>query len=144
MDILVAPLIKTLKENDPANNLIDVERAYDVAKLAHVGQMRKSGEEYITHPVAVSQILAELGLNDVTIIASLLHDTIEDTPYSLAQLRLDFGDEIANLVDGVTKLDKLTYGPTAEAETVRKMVVALSLIHISEPTRQAEISYAVF
>ena len=108
MDILVAPLIKTLKENDPANNLIDVERAYDVAKLAHVGQMRKSGEEYITHPVAVSQILAELGLNDVTIIASLLHDTIEDTPYSLAQLRLDFGDEIANLVDGVTKLDKLT------------------------------------
>ena len=126
MDILVAPLIKTLKENDPANNLIDVERAYDVAKLAHVGQMRKSGEEYITHPVAVSQILAELGLNDVTIIASLLHDTIEDTPYSLAQLRLDFGDEIANLVDGVTKLDKLTYGPTAEAETVRKMVVAMS------------------
>ena len=126
MDILVAPLIKTLQENDPSNNLADVERAYEVAKLAHVGQMRKSGEEYITHPVAVSQILAELGLNDVTVIASLLHDTIEDTLYSLTQLRADFGDEIANLVDGVTKLDKLTYGPTAEAETVRKMVVAMS------------------
>ena len=93
MDILVAPLIQTLKENDPTSNLSDVERAYEVARLAHVGQMRKSGEEYITHPVAVSQILAELGLNDVTIIASLLHDTIEDTPYSLTQLRADFGDE---------------------------------------------------
>jgi GTP pyrophosphokinase len=76
--------------------------------------------------VAVTQILAELGLNEVTLIASLLHDTVEDTPYSLTQLRVDFGDEIANLVDGVTKLDKLTYGPTAEAETVRKMVIAMS------------------
>jgi GTP pyrophosphokinase len=74
----------------------------------------------------VTQILAELGLNEVTLIASLLHDTVEDTPYSLMQLRVDFGDEIANLVDGVTKLDKLTYGPTAEAETVRKMVIAMS------------------
>jgi GTP pyrophosphokinase len=74
----------------------------------------------------VTQILAELGLNEVTLIASLLHDTVEDTPYSLTQLRVDFGDEIANLVDGVTKLDKLTYGPTAEAETVRKMVIAMS------------------
>jgi GTP pyrophosphokinase len=74
----------------------------------------------------VSQILAELGLNTTTIVASLLHDTVEDTPYSLDQLRSDFGDEIANLVDGVTKLDKLTYGPTAEAETVRKMVIAMS------------------
>jgi GTP pyrophosphokinase len=71
-------------------------------------------------------ILAQLGLNETTIIASLLHDTVEDTPYSLEQLRADFGDEISSLVDGVTKLDKLTYGPTAEAETVRKMVIAMS------------------
>jgi len=126
MNALVAPLLGTLKENHPSSRLADVERAFEIAKTAHLGQMRKSGEEYITHPVAVSQILAELGLNDTTIIASLLHDTIEDTPYSLQQLRADFGDEIANLVDGVTKLDKLTYGPTAEAETVRKMVVAMS------------------
>jgi GTP pyrophosphokinase len=70
--------------------------------------------------------LAQLGLNTTTVVASLLHDTVEDTPYSLEQLRNDFGDEVANLVDGVTKLDKLTYGPTAEAETVRKMVIAMS------------------
>ena len=126
MDTLIAPLIGALKEHHPGANLAEVERAFEIARDAHTGQLRKSGEEYITHPVAVSQILAELGLNDTTIIASLLHDTVEDTPYSLEQLRSDFGDEIANLVDGVTKLDKLTYGPTAEAETVRKMVIAMS------------------
>lgn len=126
MDTLIAPLIGALKEHHPGANVTEVERAFEIARDAHTGQLRKSGEEYITHPVAVSQILAELGLNDTTIIASLLHDTVEDTPYSLEQLRSDFGDEIANLVDGVTKLDKLTYGPTAEAETVRKMVIAMS------------------
>ncbi|MFM2215466.1 MAG: hypothetical protein RJA88_835 [Actinomycetota bacterium] len=123
---LIAPLIGALKEHHPQANISEIERAFLVAENAHKGQLRKSGEEYITHPVAVTQILAELGLNETTLIASLLHDTVEDTPYSLDQLRSDFGDEIANLVDGVTKLDKLTYGPTAEAETVRKMVIAMS------------------
>ncbi|MEJ6607208.1 MAG: bifunctional (p)ppGpp synthetase/guanosine-3',5'-bis(diphosphate) 3'-pyrophosphohydrolase [Candidatus Planktophila sp.] len=126
MDSLVAPLIAKLKENHPDSRLDVVEQAYEIAKVAHLGQLRKSGEEYITHPVAVSEILAELGLTDTTIIASLLHDTAEDTSYGLARLKIDFGPEIADLVDGVTKLDKLTYGPTAEAETVRKMVVAMS------------------
>ena len=123
---LIAPLIGALKEHHPTADIAAIERAYLVAEKAHTGQLRKSGEEYITHPVAVTMILAELGLNETTLIASLLHDTVEDTPYSLEQLRVDFGDEIANLVDGVTKLDKLTYGPTAEAETVRKMVIAMS------------------
>ena len=123
---LIAPLIGALKEHHPSANIAEIERAYLIAENAHKGQLRKSGEEYITHPVAVTMILAELGLNETTLIASLLHDTVEDTPYSLDQLRTDFGDEIANLVDGVTKLDKLTYGPTAEAETVRKMVIAMS------------------
>ena len=123
---LIAPLIGALKEHHPQANIAEIERAFLIAENAHKGQLRKSGEEYITHPVAVTQILAELGLNETTLIASLLHDTVEDTPYSLDQLRSDFGDEIANLVDGVTKLDKLTYGPTAEAETVRKMVIAMS------------------
>ena len=123
---LIAPLIGALKEHHPAADIAEIERAYLVAEKAHKGQLRKSGDEYITHPIAVTQILAELGLNETTLIASLLHDTVEDTPYSLEQLRVDFGDEIANLVDGVTKLDKLTYGPTAEAETVRKMVIAMS------------------
>ena len=123
---LIAPVIGALKEHHPTADIAAIERAFLVAEKAHAGQLRKSGEDYITHPVAVTMILAELGLNETTLIASLLHDTVEDTPYSLDQLRADFGDEIANLVDGVTKLDKLTYGPTAEAETVRKMVIAMS------------------
>ena len=123
---LIAPLLDALKDNHPGANVSEVERAFTIAQSAHLGQLRKSGEDYITHPVAVTLILAELGLDETTIIASLLHDTVEDTPYSLEQLRTDFGDEIATLVDGVTKLDKLTYGPTAEAETVRKMVIAMS------------------
>ncbi|CAN2200363.1 SpoT Guanosine polyphosphate pyrophosphohydrolases/synthetases [Candidatus Nanopelagicaceae bacterium] len=123
---LIDPLIGSLKEHYDSVDVELLQRAFHVADQAHAGQLRKSGEEYITHPVAVSAILAELGLNTTTVVASLLHDTVEDTPYSLDQLRADFGDEIANLVDGVTKLDKLTYGPTAEAETVRKMVIAMS------------------
>jgi len=123
---LIDPLIGSLKEHYDSVDVELLQRAFHVANQAHTGQVRKSGEEYITHPVAVSEILAELGLNTTTVVASLLHDTVEDTPYSLEQLRADFGDEIANLVDGVTKLDKLTYGPTAEAETVRKMVIAMS------------------
>jgi GTP diphosphokinase / guanosine-3',5'-bis(diphosphate) 3'-diphosphatase len=126
VDTLIAPLISALKENHASVNAEEISRAYEVAKDAHHGQLRKSGEEYITHPVAVAEILANLGLNPATIIAALLHDTVEDTKYSLEQMRKDFGDEIANLVDGVTKLDKLMYGPTAEAETVRKMVIAMS------------------
>jgi GTP pyrophosphokinase len=126
MDTLIAPILSALKENHANAPLENVERAFLIAEKAHEGQLRNSGDRYITHPVAVAEILAELGLNPPTIIAALLHDTVEDTPYSLDQLRTDFGDEIASLVDGVTKLDKLTYGPTAEAETVRKMVVAMS------------------
>ena len=103
-----------------------LEKAFTTAETAHTGQLRKSGDPYITHPVAVAEILAELGLDIPTIAAALLHDTVEDTPYSLAEVKRDFGDEVAGLVDGVTKLDKLSYGPNAEAETVRKMVVAMS------------------
>ncbi|MFA5918021.1 MAG: bifunctional (p)ppGpp synthetase/guanosine-3',5'-bis(diphosphate) 3'-pyrophosphohydrolase [Candidatus Nanopelagicaceae bacterium] len=126
MDTLIAPVIGSLREHHPKSKTDEVERAFAVAEIAHAGQMRMSGDKYITHPVAVAQILADLGLNSETIIAALLHDTVEDTKYSLKELKSDFGDEIADLVDGVTKLDKLIYGPTAQAETVRKMVVAMS------------------
>ncbi len=126
MDTLLAPVVSALTEHHPGDKLVNLERAFIVAKKAHAGQFRKSGEEYITHPVAVAAILAEFGLNEEVVIAALLHDTVEDTTYSLSELRKDFGEEIALLVDGVTKLDKLTYGPTAEAETVRKMIVAMS------------------
>jgi guanosine-3',5'-bis(diphosphate) 3'-pyrophosphohydrolase len=103
-----------------------IVRAFQRAEKEHQGQLRKSGDAYITHPVAVTEILVDFGLDAPTLSAALLHDCVEDTDYSLSDLRAEFGDEVANLVDGVTKLDRLTYGPTAEAETVRKMVVAMA------------------
>jgi GTP pyrophosphokinase len=119
-------LLKTVRTHHPKADIALIERAYAAAEKAHRGQTRKSGEPYITHPVAVAQILADLGIGSVTLAAALLHDTVEDTDYTLEHVRADFGDEIAMLVDGVTKLDKLKYGDSAQAETVRKMVVAMS------------------
>jgi guanosine-3',5'-bis(diphosphate) 3'-pyrophosphohydrolase len=122
----IEPILVSARANHPRADMAVVERAYVVAERAHDGQFRKSGEPYITHPVAVATILAELGLTPATLAAALLHDTVEDTPYSLEMLRADFGDEIALLVDGVTKLDKVKYGEAAQAETVRKMVIAMA------------------
>ncbi len=119
-------LLKTVRAHHPKADIALIERAYTAAERAHEGQLRKSGEPYITHPVAVAQILADLGIGAKTIAAALLHDTVEDTAYDLEQVRTDFGDEIAMLVDGVTKLDRLKYGDSAQAETVRKMIVAMS------------------
>lgn len=119
-------LIRTVRANHPKGDFALIERAYVAAERAHQGQLRQSGEPYITHPVAVAQILAELGLGPKAIAAALLHDTVEDTAYSLDQLSADFGDEVSMLVDGVTKLDKVKYGDAAQAETVRKMIVAMS------------------
>ena len=126
MAALLDPLLEKVEHHHPGAALEEIVRAYEVADKAHAGQLRKSGEPYITHPVAVAEILADIGLDTSTIIAALLHDTVEDTDYSLADLNRDFGPEVSTLVDGVTKLDKLTYGPTAEAETLRKMVIAMS------------------
>jgi len=123
---VLEPLLRAVKATHPKSDLSVIERAYEVAERAHRGQRRKSGDDYITHPLAVATILAELGMTPPTIAAALLHDTVEDTPYSLEELRRDFGDEIAMLVDGVTKLDKVTYGEAAQAETVRKMIVAMA------------------
>jgi GTP pyrophosphokinase len=123
---LLKPVADGLAKSHPGYSKTDLERAYVAAEKAHSGQLRKSGEPYITHPVAVAQILTELGMDLPTVMAALLHDTVEDTSYSIEQIKAEFGDEVTSLVDGVTKLDKLTYGPTAEAETLRKMVVAMS------------------
>ncbi len=119
-------LIRTVRANHPRGDISVIERAYAVAKEKHTGQLRQSGEPYITHPLAVAQILAELGLGPRAIAAALLHDTVEDTGYALTDLTAEFGDEVAMLVDGVTKLDKVKYGESAQAETVRKMIVAMS------------------
>ena len=126
MKTFLAPIAAPLEEHFSAADRALIERAFETARNAHEGQLRKSGDAYITHPVAVAQILIELGLDAETIAAALLHDTVEDTSYSLEKLRDDFGTRVADLVEGVTKLDRLSYGPTAEAETVRKMVVAMS------------------
>ena len=123
---VLEPLIKTVRATHPKADVRLIERAYEVAAQQHAGQVRKSGDPFITHPLAVTTILAELGMNSETLCAALLHDTVEDTDYTLAELRREFGDDVATLVDGVTKLDKVKYGDAAQAETVRKMVVAMS------------------
>ncbi|RKS77734.1 GTP pyrophosphokinase [Motilibacter peucedani] len=123
---VLEPLFRTVLATHPKADLRDLERAYEVAERCHRGQRRRSGDPYITHPLAVATILAELGMTTPTLCAALLHDTVEDTDYTLEQVSSDFGPEIAGLVDGVTKLDKVKYGDAAQAETVRKMVVAMS------------------
>ena len=125
-DPALEPLFRTIHATHPKADVGVVERAYRAAARAHSGQKRKSGDPYITHPLAVATILAELGMTPPTLAAALLHDTVEDTDYDLGDLRDEFGDEVAMLVDGVTKLDKVKYGQAAESETVRKMVVAMA------------------
>ncbi|GAA2593259.1 bifunctional (p)ppGpp synthetase/guanosine-3',5'-bis(diphosphate) 3'-pyrophosphohydrolase [Streptomyces axinellae] len=126
---VLEPLLRIVRSNDAkieSSTLRQIERAYQVAERWHRGQKRKSGDPYITHPLAVTTILAELGMDPATLMAGLLHDTVEDTEYGLDTLRRDFGDQVALLVDGVTKLDKVKFGEAAQAETVRKMVVAMA------------------
>lgn len=119
-------VIRAVKSNHPKSDTSIIERAFVAAEKAHSTQFRKSGEPYITHPLAVAKILADLGIGATTIAAALLHDTVEDTDYTLDFVKRDFGQEVAMLVDGVTKLDKLKFGDNTQAETVRKMVVAMS------------------
>ncbi|WP_372457769.1 RelA/SpoT family protein [Nocardioides nematodiphilus] len=123
---MLEPLFRAVRANHPKADLALLERAYVTAERLHEGQMRKSGDPYITHPLAVTTILAELGMTEPTLVAALLHDTVEDTAYTLDELRRDFGDEVAVMVDGVTKLDKVQYGDNAQAETIRKMIVAMA------------------
>ncbi len=123
---VLEPLFRVVRANHPKADLALLERAYLTAERLHAEQKRKSGDPYITHPLAVTTILAGIGMTEPTLVAALLHDTVEDTPYTLDECRRDFGDEVALLVDGVTKLDKVVYGDSANAETIRKMIVAMS------------------
>lgn len=123
---VLEPLVSLHRELYPKADLALLQRAYDVAEERHSSQRRKSGDPYITHPLAVASILAELGMDTTTLVAALLHDTVEDTGYSLEELTRDFGDEVAHLVDGVTKLDKVVLGTAAEGETIRKMIIAMA------------------
>lgn len=120
----LAPLIGEHRKWHPKADIRLLQQAYETAERWHSGQYRKSGDPYITHPLAVASVLAGLGMDTTTLVAALLHDTIEDTDYTLEGVRSDFGESVALLVDGVTKLDKVKLGDAAKAETIRKMVVA--------------------
>lgn len=120
------PIMQACRNHHPDEDLSILERAYRRAVIQHSSQRRKSGEPYIIHPLAVAQILADLGMGSLVVAAGLLHDTVEDTDYTLDECRAEFGDTVTGLVDGVTKLSKMEYGDSAQAETIRKMVVAMS------------------
>ena len=120
------PIMQACRNHHPDEDLSILERAYRRAVIQHSSQRRKSGEPYIIHPLAVAQILADLGMGPLVVAAGLLHDTVEDTDYTLDGCRAEFGDTVTGLVDGVTKLSKMEYGDSAQAETIRKMVVAMS------------------
>lgn len=123
---VLEPLVTLHRGVYPKADVTVLQQAYDVAEQRHTGQFRKSGDPYITHPLAVATILADLGMDTTTLVAALLHDTVEDTGYSLEELEKDFGAEVAHLVDGVTKLDKVALGSAAEGETIRKMIIAMA------------------
>lgn len=120
------PILNMCRAHHPDMDMEILHRAYDRAVRQHASQRRKSGEPYIIHPLAVAQILADLGMGPIVVAAGLLHDTVEDTDYTLEECRAEFGDTVTGLVDGVTKLSKMEYGDAAPAETIRKMVVAMS------------------
>lgn len=128
-EVLYQKLIDTVRAYHPSTDLSMIEKAYQLADEAHAGQLRKSGEPYIIHPLCVAIILAELELDKETIIAGILHDVVEDTAYTLEELTELFGSEIALLVDGVTKLTQLNYSKDKvelQAENLRKMFLAMA------------------
>lgn len=123
---VLEPLVAVHREIYPKADLSILQRAYEVADQRHASQLRQSGDPYITHPLAVANILAELGMDTTTLVAALLHDTVEDTGYTLEALTEEFGEEVGHLVDGVTKLDRVVLGSAAEGETIRKMITAMA------------------
>ena len=128
-DELYQELIRSVLKYHPSTDISMIEKAYQVASKAHEGQVRKSGEPYIIHPICVAIILADLELDKESIVAGLLHDVVEDTPMTTEDLAKLFGDEVALLVDGVTKLGQLSYSADKvdeQAENLRKMFLAMA------------------
>jgi guanosine-3',5'-bis(diphosphate) 3'-pyrophosphohydrolase len=122
------PLLTAFRARHPRDSTALIVRAYEVAARAHQGQLRNSGEAYISHPLAVATILAGLGLDDITIASALLHDAVEDTALVLDEIEADFGADVASIVDGVTKLDRVRFDSkqAQQAATMRKMLVAMA------------------
>jgi len=127
-DEMFADILATYQSAHPHAETTNLVRAYEVAKTQHEGQMRATGDPYIVHPLAVAEILANYGLDEASLAAALMHDTVEDTDLTLAGVRSDFGDEIALLIDGVTKLDRIKFSSRelAQAATIRKMAVSMA------------------
>ncbi len=128
VDVLLAPVLDSYLERHPRASTDLIEQAFGFAREAHGDQLRKSGDPFVTHPVAVAHILADLGLDDITLAGALLHDAVEDTPASLDEISERFGDDVADIVDGVTKLDRLKFDSKEErqAANMRKMLVAMA------------------
>ena len=126
--VTIGSILETVKSYQPNADTALIQKAYDLADAAHKGQKRVSGEDYIVHPLAVAKILTELQIDDITISASILHDVVEDTTYTLKQMRERFGDEVAMLIDGVTKLGRIQYKSKEEQqlESYRKMFLAMA------------------
>ena len=124
----LAPILAAFRSHYPTAPDRTIHQAYALGQRAHLGQFRKTGEPYITHPLAVAKILAEYGLDADTLAAALLHDTVEDTEVTIEEVEAEFGPEVAGMIDGVTKLDRIRYGTREEAQaaTIRKMVVAMA------------------
>src|SRR5947208_3044499 len=124
----LAPLLAIYRSNQPRADTSLITRAYQLARAAHEGQVRRSGDPYIQHPLAVARIVAELGLDDITLSAALLHDSVEDTGVTLEEVASEFGEDVAAIVDGVTKLDRVSFDSkeAQQAATMRKMLVAMA------------------
>jgi GTP pyrophosphokinase len=124
----VEPLLRTIKSYNPKADLKQIQRAFTFAEASHRGQKRLSGEDFIAHPLGVAQVLADLGMDTTTLVAALLHDVVEDTDLTLEQVRDEFGEQVGQIVDGLTKLDKITFRSreAEQAENVRKMMVAMA------------------
>ena len=121
-------VVEAFRAHHPEGDTDLLKRAYELAREAHEGQKRKTGEPYITHPVTVALMLAEYGLDEQTLAAAFLHDAVEDTPLTVGEITTQFGEEVGRLIDGVTKLDRVRYSnrEQAQAATIRKMVVAMA------------------
>src|SRR5438067_8976736 len=128
VNVEVAPLIAAYRDRHRKADTALIEQAFEVARVAHADQVRRSGEPYIAHPLGVAMILADLGLDDVTIAAALLHDAVEDTTVTVDHIERELGSEVAAIVDGVTKLDRLQFDSkeAQQAATLRKMLVAMA------------------
>src|SRR6266540_2374678 len=124
----IEPLLRRLKHRNPKSDLATVRRAWEVARAKHDGQLRSSGEPFIAHPLNVANIVADLGMDATSVVAALLHDTVEDTSMTLDEVEELFGEEIARITDGLTKLERMGFETreAAQAETIRKMVIAMA------------------